>query len=49
MPGSRRQIWFRTVMMRALPYLPWKGLVTRGTMRPLQQAANAITLKDYRS
>jgi 2-polyprenyl-6-methoxyphenol hydroxylase-like FAD-dependent oxidoreductase len=46
-PRSRRQIWFRTQMMRALPYLPWKGLVTRGILRPLQQAANAITLKDY--
>ncbi len=46
-PGSRRQIWFRTQMMRALPYLPWKGLVTRGILRLLQQAANAITLKVY--
>jgi 2-polyprenyl-6-methoxyphenol hydroxylase-like FAD-dependent oxidoreductase len=46
-PRSRRQIWLRTQMMRALPYLPWKGLVTRGILRPLQQAANAITLKNY--
>jgi len=48
-PRSRRQVWLRTQMMRALPYLPWKGLVTRGILRPLQQAANAITLKDYQS
>jgi 2-polyprenyl-6-methoxyphenol hydroxylase-like FAD-dependent oxidoreductase len=46
-PKSRRQIWFRTQMLRVLPYLPWKGLVTRGILRPLQQAANAITLRDY--
>jgi 2-polyprenyl-6-methoxyphenol hydroxylase-like FAD-dependent oxidoreductase len=46
-PRSRRQIWLRTQMLRVLPYLPWKGLVTRGILRPLQQAANAITLKNY--
>jgi hypothetical protein len=37
----------RNLSIRTLPYLPWKGLVTRGILRPLQQAANAITLKDY--
>jgi 2-polyprenyl-6-methoxyphenol hydroxylase-like FAD-dependent oxidoreductase len=46
-PRSRSQIWMRNLSIRALPYLPWKGLVTRGILRPLQQAANAITLKDY--
>jgi 2-polyprenyl-6-methoxyphenol hydroxylase-like FAD-dependent oxidoreductase len=48
-PRSQRQIWLRTQMLRALPYLPWKGLVTRGILRPIQQAANAITLRDYRT
>jgi 2-polyprenyl-6-methoxyphenol hydroxylase-like FAD-dependent oxidoreductase len=46
-PESRAQIWLRTQMMRMLPYLPWKGLVTKGILEPLQQAANAITLKNY--
>jgi 2-polyprenyl-6-methoxyphenol hydroxylase-like FAD-dependent oxidoreductase len=46
-PRSRSQIWMRNLSIRTLPYLPWKGLVTRGILRPLQQAANAITLKDY--
>jgi 2-polyprenyl-6-methoxyphenol hydroxylase-like FAD-dependent oxidoreductase len=46
-PASQLQIWFRNQMMRALPYLPWKGLITKGILEPLQKAANAITLKDY--
>ena len=46
-PRSRQQIWLRTQMMQALPYLPWKDLVTRRLLQPLQQAANAIALKDY--
>ena len=46
-PASHLQIWFRNQMMRALPYLPWKGLITKGILEPLQKAANAITLKDY--
>jgi hypothetical protein len=33
--------------MRALPYLPWKGLVTKQILEPIQRAATAITLKDY--
>jgi 2-polyprenyl-6-methoxyphenol hydroxylase-like FAD-dependent oxidoreductase len=43
-PWSRTQIWFRNQTLRALPYLPWKGMITGG----VQKAANAITLKDYR-
>jgi 2-polyprenyl-6-methoxyphenol hydroxylase-like FAD-dependent oxidoreductase len=46
-PESRWQVWSRTQMMRALPYLPWKGLVTKAILEPLQKAANAISLKDY--
>jgi 2-polyprenyl-6-methoxyphenol hydroxylase-like FAD-dependent oxidoreductase len=46
-PVSRWQIWVRTQMMRALPYLPWKGLVTKQILEPFKRAANAITLKDY--
>jgi hypothetical protein len=46
-PTSRRQLWVRTQMMRVLPYLPWKGMVTRTIVEPLQQAANGIALADY--
>jgi 2-polyprenyl-6-methoxyphenol hydroxylase-like FAD-dependent oxidoreductase len=46
-PESRLQLWLRTQIMRALPYLPWKGLVTKQILEPLKRAANAITLKDY--
>jgi hypothetical protein len=41
--------WLRTQMMWALPYLPWKGLVTNQILEPLKRAANAITLKDYQA
>jgi len=43
-PRSRPQIWLRNQLIRALPYMPWKGLVAGG----VQKAANAITIKDYR-
>ena len=43
-PRSRSQIWIRNQFIRALPYMPWKGLVAGG----VQKAANAITLRDYR-
>lgn len=43
-PRTRSQIWIRNQMIRALPYLPWKGLIAGG----VQKAANVITLKDYR-
>lgn len=46
-PDSQTQLWFRNQMMRLLPYLPWKGLITKGILQPLREAANAITLKDY--
>jgi 2-polyprenyl-6-methoxyphenol hydroxylase-like FAD-dependent oxidoreductase len=42
-PRSRTQIWLRNQTIRALPYLPWKGMIAGG----VQKAANAITLKDY--
>jgi 2-polyprenyl-6-methoxyphenol hydroxylase-like FAD-dependent oxidoreductase len=42
-PRSRSQIWVRNQMIRALPYMPWKGLIAGGA----QKAANAVTLKDY--
>jgi FAD/FMN-containing dehydrogenase len=42
-PRSRSQIWIRNQIIRALPYMPWKGPIAGGA----QKAANAITLKDY--
>jgi 2-polyprenyl-6-methoxyphenol hydroxylase-like FAD-dependent oxidoreductase len=42
-PRSRLQIRIRNQIIRMLPYLPWRGLITGG----VQKAANAITLKDY--
>jgi 2-polyprenyl-6-methoxyphenol hydroxylase-like FAD-dependent oxidoreductase len=45
LPRSRSQIWLRNQAIRALPYLPWRGIVAGG----VQRAANAISLKDYPS
>jgi 2-polyprenyl-6-methoxyphenol hydroxylase-like FAD-dependent oxidoreductase len=42
-PRSRSQIWLRNHLIRALPYMPWKGLVAGG----VHKAANAIALKEY--
>ena len=42
-PRSRNQIRLRNLFIRALPYMPWRGLVAGG----VQKAANAITLEDY--
>lgn len=46
-PQTRTQVWFRTLMLRILPYLPWKNLIIGKIMEDLQRATNAITLKDY--
>jgi 2-polyprenyl-6-methoxyphenol hydroxylase-like FAD-dependent oxidoreductase len=42
-PRSRSQIWLRNQTIRALPYMPWRGLLAGG----VQKAANAISLKEY--
>ena len=44
-PRSRPQIWMRNQFIRMLPHMPWRGVVAGG----VHKAANAITLKDYRS
>ncbi|MGW1374832.1 FAD-dependent monooxygenase [Streptomyces sp. NPDC002446] len=44
---SWRQIRFRHLMMRILPYMPWKNFVAKKIAEDVQRAANAITLKDY--
>jgi 2-polyprenyl-6-methoxyphenol hydroxylase-like FAD-dependent oxidoreductase len=43
-PRSRSRIWVRNQLVRALPYLPWRGAVAGG----VDKAANAIALQDYR-
>jgi 2-polyprenyl-6-methoxyphenol hydroxylase-like FAD-dependent oxidoreductase len=42
-PRSRSQIWLRNQFIRALPHMPWRGLVAGG----VQKAADAVVLKDY--
>lgn len=44
---TRRQIRFRHLMMRILPYMPWKNLVAKKIAEEVQRGANAITLKDH--
>jgi 2-polyprenyl-6-methoxyphenol hydroxylase-like FAD-dependent oxidoreductase len=46
--GKAWQIWLQITMIKLMPLLPWKGLVMRGIMKPIEEAANSITLKDYR-
>lgn len=44
---TRRQIRFRHLMMRILPYMPWKNWVAKKIAEEVQRGANAITLKDH--
>ncbi len=46
-PATPRAVRWRYRMLRLLPYLPWKGLVTGAIRRKIRQAANAIALPDY--
>jgi 2-polyprenyl-6-methoxyphenol hydroxylase-like FAD-dependent oxidoreductase len=45
--GSKAQIRLQTTMVRLLTRLPWKNMAMRSIMKPIAEAANAITLKDY--
>ncbi|WP_328401941.1 FAD-dependent monooxygenase [Nocardia sp. NBC_00403] len=45
--GSKSAIRMQTTMMRMLRYLPWQDLALRPIIKPLNHAANAITLEDY--
>ncbi len=47
LPGTPRGVWFIRLMLRMLPYLPWKGLIARKITDEIQAAANGITLRDY--
>ncbi|SHL01624.1 FAD-dependent monooxygenase [Streptomyces yunnanensis] len=44
---SRWQIRLRMLMLRMLPYMPWKDAVAKKIAEEVQRAAQAITLKDY--
>ncbi|WP_433516083.1 FAD-dependent monooxygenase [Nonomuraea sp. CA-143628] len=45
--GSPMQIRMQTTMMRLVNRLPWKDLAMRPIMKPLNEAANALTLAAY--
>jgi 2-polyprenyl-6-methoxyphenol hydroxylase-like FAD-dependent oxidoreductase len=45
--GTRGQIRLQTTMVRLLSRLPWKNAAMRSIMKPMVEAANAITLKNY--
>ncbi|MCH5583688.1 FAD-dependent monooxygenase [Shimazuella sp. AN120528] len=46
-PKSKTQIFFRSQMIRLLPYLPGKKLILGKMLDQVEQAANAIFLEDY--
>jgi hypothetical protein len=46
-PSYARRIWLRQQSMRSLRYPPWKNAVVNAAVRPLREAANAISLSDY--
>ncbi|MFE0191938.1 FAD-dependent monooxygenase [Streptomyces sp. NPDC058989] len=44
---TRGQIRLRHLMLRILPYMPWKNVVARKIAEDVQRGARAITLKDH--
>jgi hypothetical protein len=42
-PGCWRHVGGARLLLRLLPYMPWRGLLAGG----VQKAANAITVADY--
>ncbi|MFI0354597.1 FAD-dependent monooxygenase [Actinomadura sp. 9N407] len=46
-PATRLQAGLRLAMMRMMPYMPGKARVMEKIMKPVREAANAITLKTY--
>ncbi|QBD74624.1 FAD-dependent oxidoreductase [Ktedonosporobacter rubrisoli] len=48
-PQSQAQLWLMYTMLRTLSYMPWKGVIAKKFAEGVQQAANAITLKDYQA
>ncbi|TMR95464.1 FAD-dependent monooxygenase [Nonomuraea basaltis] len=46
-PATRLRAWAQLAMMRMMPYMPGKARVIEKIMKPIREAANAITLKTY--
>ncbi|MGP3959846.1 FAD-dependent monooxygenase [Nonomuraea sp. 3N208] len=46
-PATRFRAWLQLTMMRMMPYMPGKARVMEKMMKPIREAANAITLKTY--
>jgi 2-polyprenyl-6-methoxyphenol hydroxylase-like FAD-dependent oxidoreductase len=46
---TRWQIWFMNLMIRLVPYMPWKGLISRWLKAVVHRASTAIVLEDYRA
>lgn len=47
LPQTARKVRMQNLMIRMLPYLPWKGLIAGKIAEEIQRAAKAITVKDY--
>jgi 2-polyprenyl-6-methoxyphenol hydroxylase-like FAD-dependent oxidoreductase len=44
---SRWQIWFTSLLLRWIPHMPWKAMISRHLKRWVHRAATAIVLRDY--
>ncbi|MBF8186709.1 hypothetical protein ITP53_13350 [Nonomuraea sp. K274] len=45
--ATRLRAWLQLAMMRMTPYMPGKAMVMEKIMKPVREAANAISLKTY--
>ncbi|MDC0679488.1 hypothetical protein [Sorangium atrum] len=45
--GHRALIWLQILLMRALPHVPWRQSIIRQMLRPVRDAAQAISLPEY--
>jgi len=45
-PATPFGAWFRNLSIRMLPYLPWKNLVLKLSMRSVERASNALSLEE---
>ncbi|MEV0386314.1 FAD-dependent monooxygenase [Nonomuraea sp. NPDC050643] len=46
-PATRLRAWAQFTMLRMMPYMPGKARMMEQIMKPIREAANAITLKPY--
>ncbi len=47
MPADRARVWLQLAIMRLLPFMPGTRNVMEEIMKPVREAANALTLKPY--